>query len=728
MQHYIRLSAALVALTLVHATPVLAGGTVTDCSNDTDFLSKLSGGGAVTFACPPSTINVGTTATIAADTVIDGGDVIKLSGSHAVRLFAVNSGAILTLKHIELQQGYFNGSGGAIYNVGLLNLVAVTIRDSYAPLGGGAIFPVGSIDISDSTLANNKSGSGAAIHCAAAGAQIAIRRSVLQDNEVSNSDPLQSLGGAIYASGPLSITDTELARNKAGAGGAIFAALSATISNCSLHDNKVTNDYPNGNGGALLVGTGAIVRVSDSVLRNNNGQAGGALAVQPDAQLTVTDCTVNNNNSTNGGALNNHGGTALVSTTLSSNNGAHGGGIDNFGLLTLVNVTVSGSTGTYGGALKNEAGSANLVNVTLARNSAAYGGGIYNVSANTQLELTNVLIASNPDSMNCKFITPPSSAQFSLSSDDSCSFGSGRDGVDPLLGPLANNGGKTLTFLPQESSPAIDGGVAVFGVTTDQRGVERPQRVTFDVGAVEVGPPLPCANDAQCDDANACTADVCDPAGCRHDALPDCRPCQTVEDCDDHETCTTESCSAGKCASDRDIACEQPVEICGDCLDNDGDGLVDYADPDCCESQAMTVKRLVIQKPSARAQGNRLRLKAIYRQETPAGFDPTAQDTSLQLSDAGGLFVCQTIAGTHWKSPHAKKFGFSDRDGSFAGGLATGHFTVKGSGRVLFTTLGRKLTLRSVEGTAVDLTVRVGGQCSHSTNTLRSGQHALRFP
>jgi hypothetical protein len=58
---------------------------------------------------------------------------------------------------------------------------------------------------------------------------------------------------------------------------------------------------------------------------------------------------------------------------------------------------------------------------------------------------------------------------------------------DPLLGSLHDNGGPTLTMLPQPGSPAIDGGTATCTeLTADQRGTTRPQGVACDSGAVEV--------------------------------------------------------------------------------------------------------------------------------------------------------------------------------------------------------------------------------------------------
>jgi hypothetical protein len=67
-------------------------------------------------------------------------------------------------------------------------------------------------------------------------------------------------------------------------------------------------------------------------------------------------------------------------------------------------------------------------------------------------------------------------------------------GADPLLQPLADNGGPTQTMLPSNGSPALDAGSA-FGLTTDQRGLCRPFDLTAvlnfgdatDIGAVEVG-------------------------------------------------------------------------------------------------------------------------------------------------------------------------------------------------------------------------------------------------
>ena len=66
-------------------------------------------------------------------------------------------------------------------------------------------------------------------------------------------------------------------------------------------------------------------------------------------------------------------------------------------------------------------------------------------------------------------------------------------GSDPLLGPLANNGGPTFTHLPGGASPvvnAIAGETSECGktVTLDQRGFARPVGAGCEKGSVEVQP------------------------------------------------------------------------------------------------------------------------------------------------------------------------------------------------------------------------------------------------
>jgi hypothetical protein len=97
-----------------------------------------------------------------------------------------------------------------------------------------------------------------------------------------------------------------------------------------------------------------------------------------------------------------------------------------------------------------------------------------------------------------------------LSSDHSCSFtGSGSlTNTDPKLGPLANNGGPTLTMALLPGSPAIDAGSAVGAPATDQRGIPRPQGPGVDIGAFEYQY-LPLFTGLKIQNATNCSLQMC---------------------------------------------------------------------------------------------------------------------------------------------------------------------------------------------------------------------------
>jgi hypothetical protein len=107
----------------------------------------------------------------------------------------------------------------------------------------------------------------------------------------------------------------------------------------------------------------------------------------------------------------------------------------------------------------------------------------------------NTIIANNVDvfgnSANCG--APVSSVGHNLSSDGTCGLsGPGdRNNTNPLLGPLANNGGFTMTHALPRNSPAVDTGTNTGCPSTDQRGIARPQignlgdQAICDIGAYE---------------------------------------------------------------------------------------------------------------------------------------------------------------------------------------------------------------------------------------------------
>jgi len=256
--------------------------------------------------------------------------------------------------------------------------------------------------------------------------------------------------------------------------------------------------------------------------------------------------------------------------------------------------------------------------------------------------------------------------------------------------------------------------------------------------------PTDCKTDGDCDDHDPCTIDQCGPDGsCRLSAIPGCRSCASAADCNDQNHCTDDTCTDGVCSSApvpgcpacaAPGACSDPgcqaapqctprpghPEVCGDGIDNDGDGLVDFEDPDCCaQVTGLAIRNMMLKPVQAKHHRKDLRLRARFSIFTPAGFDPMREDTTLQISDDRGLLFEHTIPASHWASPRAEVFRFGDQDGTQAGGIYMAGFRIKRDGRIVFRTLGKQMALRPTDGRMVRVTVRLGDLCAQTITNLR---------
>jgi len=155
---------------------------------------------------------------------------------------------------------------------------------------------------------------------------------------------------------------------------------------------------------------------------------------------------------------------------------------------TITNVTISGNSATTGGGgMYVTSSGVNLNNSTLTGNSvtslAGTGGAI-----NGGVTGSNTILSGNTSaSGNCTVAL--NSLGYNLDSDGSCHLGATADIslVDASLAPVANNGGSTSTAALLPGSRAINAGDCTAGtVTTDQRGVARPQGAACDIGAYEL--------------------------------------------------------------------------------------------------------------------------------------------------------------------------------------------------------------------------------------------------
>lgn len=78
-----------------------------------------------------------------------------------------------------------------------------------------------------------------------------------------------------------------------------------------------------------------------------------------------------------------------------------------------------------------------------------------------------------------------------------------------------------------------------------------------------VDPPKGCTTAKQCDDADPCTTDACQPGGsCQHKPIPGC--CDTISDCDDGKPCTIDTCTGGLCVWSSAGKCCSSAKECDD--------------------------------------------------------------------------------------------------------------------------------------------------------------------
>jgi hypothetical protein len=279
----------------------------------------------------------------------------------------------------------------------------------------------------------------------------------------------------------------------------------------------VANSIVSGNSGPGVYNDSAPVTIVNSTLTGNStgqdfGYGGGISSTgrKAPAIVMVTNSTISGNSAfySGGGIASYFSSVTIVSSTISGNSaGDIGGGIagGNFAGVAIVNSTISGnSAGNSGGGIFNGyPGHVVIANSTLGGNSAASGGGIYNdqqPNAKTLLEISNTILNAGASGENIyNNGGTVTSHGYNLSSDDGGGYLTGpgdQINTDPLLGPLQDNGGPTLTHVPLPGSPAIDAGDPNFTPPPlrDQRGpcFHRLFGHRIDIGSVETQPQPRC--------------------------------------------------------------------------------------------------------------------------------------------------------------------------------------------------------------------------------------------
>jgi predicted outer membrane repeat protein len=294
----------------------------------------------------------------------------------------------------------------------------------------------------------------------------------------------------------------------AGSGGAIaIRGGTLTVQSSVFTNNSTTGTFA---GGGALYSYHGTVNIQNSVFSGNTGAGGGAL------YSNYGGGPVNIQNSTFSGNTARRAGGALYATapnvtiqgsTFSGNTaGRAGGALYVRDGLVIQNSTFSGNSAAGdGGAIFLYGGStATISNSTLTGNSTATGEGGAIILYNDTLNLASTIIANNTDRNGANEIFDLGSSVVNATNSliqvtSGFTFGTNTanvTGQNPLLGPLANNGGPTQTHALLGGSPAIDTGSNPLALSFDQRGTgfARTVGAQTDVGAFEVqsgGPPPP---------------------------------------------------------------------------------------------------------------------------------------------------------------------------------------------------------------------------------------------
>jgi Right handed beta helix region/Chlamydia polymorphic membrane protein (Chlamydia_PMP) repeat len=380
--------------------------------------------------------------------------------------------------------------------------LTLTGGDAY---GSGAIFSSENLTVTASIVSGNNGGG---IICISG--NLTVSGSTISGNAAVFS------GGGIFGSNVTVIGSTISGNAAVFSGGGIFGG-TVTVTNSTISGNSAIN------GGGIGSYSGNVTVTNSTISGNSATRGGGGIS---GSYVKVTNSTISGNSATNFGGGVFAASASIIDSTINDNStGGSGGGIVVLGNLTVTLSTISGnSAGLRGGGIFNGySGNTMLTSSTITNNEAPDGQGS-GVASNgftspyyynsTRTEVRSTIIAGNVhsdvDVVNGPTNTFESHGYNLIGTGNAVGVfvepGDQTGVVDPLLGPLTDNGGPTLTHALLPDSPAIDAGdpAAVAGMNGvpafDQRGApfgrvfdsDGVGGARIDVGAFEL-PPLPPA-------------------------------------------------------------------------------------------------------------------------------------------------------------------------------------------------------------------------------------------
>ena len=331
-------------------------------------------------------------------------------------------------------------------------------------------------------------------------------------------------GGCVYTNGNLKLNDSRVsfcgvhANTYTASGGALYAYGTATITYSQIYMAGLTTQG-DARGGCIF-GHGGVTLAYSAVsgCRNATPTRGFGGGVYSGGTLLVKYSTIADNENDDatsgvGGGVYSRGDATVMWSTISGNRATVGGGIalldDGSAASTaaIVDSTVSGNTAHAAGGISTFI-PITIENSTIAFNTAyvpattpldyAWSGGL--AMLGSPATITSSILAGNvAHHTDDRIERADIGGDVPIPVDGSANLvvSSGQPlppdtiAADPLLLPLADNGGLTKTHALGAGSPAIDHGVSD-NWTWDQRGTGFPrvQNGVADIGAYEVDPDL----------------------------------------------------------------------------------------------------------------------------------------------------------------------------------------------------------------------------------------------
>jgi CSLREA domain-containing protein len=443
------------------------GGTI-------NFASSLSGG---TIALTLGQLEINKDLTIQGL----GAKRLTVSGNNSSRVFLIDDGDSqknikVGISGLTITQGNSAGEGGGIFNCEDLTLRISNLVDNLAQDGGG-IHNQGSLRVVSSKIANNR-----ATNEVGGGIENTLGTVTVLKSSISGNTAATNGGGIFSDDGTVKVIQSTISGNTSNSGSGIFAyGSSVNLKDSTISDNKAVG----GDGGGIAGFGASSIEVTRSSIANNSADGNGG-----------------------GFWLSFFSGVTLTNSTVSGNTAKAGGGIYSFytdgGYAQVINSTISGNTADFGGGIYGAVAGLVVTDSTIAKNKANIdGGGILNKAG--FVEVANSIIAQNSGnqdidgdsftSQGFNLIGNGDGADGFINGVNGDQVGTSLSPLDPLLSPLQNNGGSTLTHALLAGSTAIDAGNnALIPANTpyDQRGAGFPRIVggIVDIGSFEVQDPL----------------------------------------------------------------------------------------------------------------------------------------------------------------------------------------------------------------------------------------------